>query len=445
MPDPRVAVLFRTYYWDDATYRAALAVFGQSAGLEFFILANETDCGPLDVRPFRKIGHDVAHLERLGLPCVAPDGVPPLWWNCDYGLYDAALRLPEYDYFLMIEADVAVNLELRPLIDRAIAAGLHCLTPHGIQPIADWWEYGASCVDLPYAQRGWAPLSTVFISVPAVRYLLAERQRLGRLHADGRMSAWPISEGFLGSALLASGHSEAPLSRFVDMTQYRSVATYLDSDPRARIAGSLCHSVLPPERYWQKFAARGFTLLRRGDSRQLRLAREALAAAGSTVYQDWRIVADSGDLARDRPARQSSRSRWSLRLAADHPDPNGADAAGGNCGVLTPGFGFHTDLEDHPWWQVDLQRACRVERVRIYNAPHEPGRARRLIVQASLDGEHWTTVFRKTDERVFCGPGDPLDCVPARPVAARWVRVVLDGVGYLHLAQIQVFGGPEPG
>ncbi len=239
-------MLFRTYYWNDATIRAALSLFERSVGLDFYVLADETDCGVLDVRPFQKLGHDIAYFERIGLPCIAPEGKPPLWWNCDYGLYDAVLRLPEYDYFLMIEGDVAVNLKLRPLVDRAIAAGLHCLTPFGIQPFVEWWEYAASCVDLPYARRGWTPLSTIFLSAPAVRYLLSERRRMGQQHAAGKLSAWPICEGFFGSALLESGHSVASLRGFADMTHYRSVAVYLDSDPRARVAGSLCHSVSRP-------------------------------------------------------------------------------------------------------------------------------------------------------------------------------------------------------
>ncbi len=176
----------------------------------------------------------------------------------------------------------------------------------------------------------------------------------------------------------------------------------------------------------------------------MRLARAALIAAGSTSFQEWRIVASEHDLALDRPARQSSRSRWSLRVPADHPDPNGAEAGGGNCGVVSGTFGFHTDLEDHPWWQVDLQRVCAVERVRIINAPHEPARARRLAVQVSVDGERWEEFFRKTDNRVFAGIDDPLDCRAARPISARWVRVVLDGTGYLHLGQIQVFGAADP-
>ncbi|MGZ5436924.1 MAG: hypothetical protein ACXW3F_12775, partial [Pyrinomonadaceae bacterium] len=52
----------------------------------------------------------------------------------------------------------------------------------------------------------------------------------------------------------------------------------------------------------------------------------------------------SPNLALTRPARQSSTSQWS--------QPN--DAKGAVDGNVSGGFGFHTESQQNPWWQVDL-------------------------------------------------------------------------------------------
>ncbi len=108
--------------------------------------------------------------------------------------------------------------------------------------------------------------------------------------------------------------------------------------------------------------------------------------------------------------------------------------------MLTGSFGFHTELEDSPWWEVDLERACMVDEIRIYNSQQAPERARRLWVSVSSDGVGWNEVFRKTDDRVFAGNDDPLRCRLATPLPARYVRVTLDGAGFLHLGEIEVYG-----
>lgn len=55
-----------------------------------------------------------------------------------------------------------------------------------------------------------------------------------------------------------------------------------------------------------------------------------------------------GVLSEGKPAAQSSLCAWSYFDAANGPQ-------GGMDGSLTGRPGFHTDIEDASWWQVDLQ------------------------------------------------------------------------------------------
>ncbi len=142
------------------------------------------------------------------------------------------------------------------------------------------------------------------------------------------------------------------------------------------------------------------------------------------------------NLALNKPALQSSMSDWSSsRVAAEA-------ARGGNDGDLSRDFGIHTDGERDPWWQVDLEATCAVERVCVFNRDFFPERLLRFSVLGSLDGIVWDILASKSDDRVFGPDGKPfvLD-LPDRPVL-RFLRVRLDGLDCLHFKECQVFGVP---
>lgn len=133
------------------------------------------------------------------------------------------------------------------------------------------------------------------------------------------------------------------------------------------------------------------------------------------------------------------------RRAASRSVGTVQDAAGGCDGVKDGRFGFHTSLDENPWWQVDLGRAVKLRRVAVYNRcdGNVSGRAVRLRVLLSDDGAEWT-LFYQHDGADFRGQADdrPL-VIPAAGKAARFVRIQLPGPQYLHLDEVEVFGGPE--
>ncbi len=134
----------------------------------------------------------------------------------------------------------------------------------------------------------------------------------------------------------------------------------------------------------------------------------------------------SENLALGRPARLSS-------------DYMGWGAEGGNNGMLTGKFGFHTQLEDSPWWDVDLGDIRRLREIRVFNRTDAyPDRARHLVVQISNDGETWNEVHAQRG-RIFGGLwGRPLQ-VPLSGQTARFVRTTLANKNYLHLDEIEVY------
>lgn len=121
-----------------------------------------------------------------------------------------------------------------------------------------------------------------------------------------------------------------------------------------------------------------------------------------------------------------------------------ADAAGGCDGIIDGSWGFHTDRTSDPWWQVDLGTPQPIRRVVVWNRCQAPERSALLRVLLSSDGAQWQTVYQH-HESVFYGFTDqkPLT-VELTNATARWVRIQLPGLEFLHLEEVQVYGAVDP-
>jgi len=116
------------------------------------------------------------------------------------------------------------------------------------------------------------------------------------------------------------------------------------------------------------------------------------------------------------------------------------DAAGGCDGTIDGRWGFHTALEDDPWWQIDLKRSMSLDQIHIYNrCDHTVDRAARLMVLLSQDGAQWEQIYQH-DGTIFYGhtDGKPL-AVNLEGRTARYVRIQLPGNTCLHLDEVEVY------
>jgi hypothetical protein len=121
------------------------------------------------------------------------------------------------------------------------------------------------------------------------------------------------------------------------------------------------------------------------------------------------------------------------------------DAAGGVDGVKNGQWGFHTENQANPWWQVDLGQATPIDRVLLYNRCDIADRAARIKVLVSDDGKHFQQVYQHNGQ-VFFGHSDkkPL-MVKLDGRTARYVRLQLPGTSYFHLDEVEIYRPGEPG
>jgi hypothetical protein len=118
------------------------------------------------------------------------------------------------------------------------------------------------------------------------------------------------------------------------------------------------------------------------------------------------------------------------------------DAVGGCDGIKDGKWGFHTSQEDNPWWQVDLGQPQKLDRIVVWNrCDGLAGRNSRIKASLSIDGSHWQLACQN-ESGLFYGATDNKPLVmPMRDRSARFVRLHLDGHEYLHLDEVEVFGG----
>ena len=121
------------------------------------------------------------------------------------------------------------------------------------------------------------------------------------------------------------------------------------------------------------------------------------------------------------------------------------DALGGVDGVKTGRWGFHTENELDPWWQVDLGKPTSVDRIVLYNRCDScRSRIERLIVLLSLDGQDYKQAFQNNG-KVFGGQPDkkPL-VVKLDGRRTRFVRLLQPGKNWFHLDEVEIYSPGSP-
>lgn len=146
-------------------------------------------------------------------------------------------------------------------------------------------------------------------------------------------------------------------------------------------------------------------------------------------------LAPSENIAIGGYATQSSICEWSAgRTVSD-------DAKGAISGQVTGSDGFHTDIEETPWWMLDLGQTSDIGQIRVFNSLKSVSFAARafpLIVETSIDRENWKLEFDNVENSPFGGAdGHPL--IIMLTSHARYVRLSLKTRDYFHLDEVEIY------
>ena len=449
--DLRYVAAFRTYAWNADIAALAERFFRHCPQGRHVVLADETR-GRLPIEGYEVISHTVA-TEDLGLARQPPGR--SLWYNVDYGPYILRRALPGYDRYLFSESDVAVNLDLEPMVARSIAEGIDFIS-HDIRPAEPDWVWtptGEGSTAEPWRSL----LVMMLFSGPALDHLMAARQALTLEFQARRLRQWPFCEIFVPSTLRDGGFRHAQLAEFAETRHLRNRPRIDINDPRASIPGSLAHSVVSRRAFlgavigshdaasWFEpggWLRRKLAQYRMAEYATLLEARLAALPDPALLHRFQAAVATeaaSREILPGRPALVSSVCHQSR-----HQDP-AREAAGAIDGSLPEDYGFHTDVEDQPWWCVELGAPHALCRVEILNRRARPGRLGRFVIEVSPDGQDWQVVHEHGADApaLSSDPAAPGAVIFVPPVTATHLRLRKLDRGALHLRCIKAFGAPQ--
>jgi hypothetical protein len=302
------------------------------------------------------------------------------------------------------------------------------LANHGFS-LADFNQFGAHYTAQSF---GFGTLSH-----PVQRHLKNEtlyhpvRSGLHYLHAALKFNTFDIS---LLPALIDEANSQGKLREAVELSMQISLAT-LEDDPDQLLSVNSPIGLLLIGTLFGRYASTDIfppLVNALGKTRKYQCLQRLREIADSN---EWPTPDQLKNIALGKPALQSSICRWSrfedCRL----------DAEGGNNGDLSVGYSFHTDLEQNPWWTVDLTAIYALSRLVIYNRKDLSKRLQCFEVMLSVDEGSWQTIYQSPEQ---VDPGPIISIALTDQPAGRFIRVQLPHKGMLHLVEFEAYGTKLP-
>lgn len=243
----KYAVMLRTHIWDDYVARQYDRLVARTKNGRVFVLVDETS-GRVEVNRDNVVRYTQDDLLALGLAKAGKGNL--LWYNGDYSLYIFLSRHPDFDYYIMVEYDVVVNVEFDDVVAKARQEGIGFVgLTKDVEPIPEW-NFTESCLDAYRMDQVQKRLICLAVfSKPAAQQLFDRRLELSRAYRNGEIQRWPYCEAYIPTELGVSGFKLAELTEFGPADHYDWLPAIAETDLGLLSAQAFIHPVLDAERY----------------------------------------------------------------------------------------------------------------------------------------------------------------------------------------------------
>lgn len=241
------AILFKTHFWDDFTARQLQRLQAHSrTGTVIAVIDETMDKVPPTTAP-REVRIHEGDLERLGLAQVTTHG-SIIWYNTDYPNYVAFDQIEAFDYYVCIEYDACVTLDLSRLVDDLARDGIDYLG----------FPIRKSCEDWPWYEmhrESYGDEMLVYLSClgvfshRAMALLLRRRQEMTELFAKENLQFWPNNEAFIPNEIHNADMRLASLEDYGDVSAYDWWPPCEERELVQAPNGAFIHPVLAGMRY----------------------------------------------------------------------------------------------------------------------------------------------------------------------------------------------------
>lgn len=243
------AVIFRTHLWDDYVARQYDRLVARTKSGHVFILVDETG-GPVKIDRENVVRHTQADVLDLGLAKAGRGNL--LWFNGDYPLYLFFEKFRNYDYYIMAEYDVVVQVELDDVVAAADREGHDFVGLSKGEPVSEW-GFTETCLDAyDIAQVQKRLICIAMFSRRAVQHLFDRRLELSQEFRNGGLRRWPYCEGYIPTELSVGGFKLAELSEFGSTGAYDWTNVVLEAELGPLEQEAFIHPVMDPNSYVAK-------------------------------------------------------------------------------------------------------------------------------------------------------------------------------------------------
>jgi hypothetical protein len=245
--NPRFAVFFKTHFWDDFTRRQVARLRARLGNGQLYIVVDESIERAPQIENEAAIRIRAEDFGALGLAEVTTHG-SVIWYNIDYPNYIAFSKIPKFDYYVSIEYDATVTVDLDTLVHTLAACNIDYLGFPIRKPATEWPWYDMH-LDI-YGPKMLVNLSCFSVfSHRAMTQLLARRQEMTRQFALGELDFWPNNEAFIPNEIERAGMSLDTLDHYGSTRQYDWWPPTEESELPANQEGLFIHPVLCGQRY----------------------------------------------------------------------------------------------------------------------------------------------------------------------------------------------------
>jgi hypothetical protein len=244
---PNYAIIFRTHFWDGYAQRQFDRLVSRVGAGHIYVLVDETN------GPVAGIDHDrVVRLTEqdvldMGLPRTGDGNL--FWYNGDYPLYYFLKKHRSYAYYLQLEYDVVLNMDVDDLVRRAAADRVDFVGLTKGEPVHEWaWLHTCQGVydpeDIQYKL-----ICLSLFSRRALQALAARRLEMSERLRSAAITAWPFCEGFIATEMGRDDFVSVELTKYADTEAYDSWPPFVESDLPTMVGRPVIHPVLDRERY----------------------------------------------------------------------------------------------------------------------------------------------------------------------------------------------------
>ena len=253
---PHYAVVFRTHFWDEFTDRQLRRLRSKVHLGDLFVLVDETRGHVTGITSDKVFGLTDEQILSAGYVRAGEGSIQ--WFSGDVPLYMFQNAYPGYEYYVQIEYDAIINVDLDQVMGD-VARNKTDIVALRENEEDKTWHWHSTCTGFYHPSEVTHLLVCLSIfSHKALQQLSAKRLEQAAQFKGGGVTQWPHCEGFIGTEAKKQNLKITGLDAFGDVGAYRWWPPYAEREAFRLRHHAFIHPVLEQSRFVPSVLRNGF-------------------------------------------------------------------------------------------------------------------------------------------------------------------------------------------